>query len=526
MSSLEKCYSRSDSTLCTDSESEIDIYTYHEQRSGRLVLDPAEAKIEFGESVALRLKLSEDGSKILWPQPTDSPDDPQNWSSRRKAWQLLVITLTSVCPEFNAGIGIPAIFGLAKEYRTTTAIINNLTSNWSIFLLGWGGIFGVMLSRKYGRLPVLFWSQVLGFAFMCGATFAPNLPIFTAMRCLTAFFGTVPQVTGLYVVTDMYPFHLQARKLNLWTLGFVISPFLSPFACGYLVAKADWRWSYAVGAIYNGLICLLIMCFMEETMYDRSLQTVASKPTSTIRYRLETLIGITGYKMAKYRSSWSEVVMAPLRAVWRPHLLGILIFEACLFGLGIGINVTNIVFLENAPFHFSPYAIAGVYATPIVAAIIGELLGRYLNDWIMNIYIRRNNGVFEAEARLWSCHVAVLLNTCGLLMLGASIQLNLHIAVLVIGWGLTGIGIMIGTVSVYSYCSDCFPKHQGEISALLTLARVLGGFSVAYYQVPWAEKRGALETFGVEAGIVVLLFVLIIPLIQIKGRWMRERFLL
>ncbi len=43
-----------------------------------------------------------------------------------------------------------------------------------------------------------------------------------------------------------------------------------------------------------------------------------------------------------------------------------------------------------------------------------------------------------------SCHVAVLLNTCGLLMLGASIQLNLHIAVLVIGWGLTGIGIMIG----------------------------------------------------------------------------------
>lgn len=25
------------------------------------------------------------------------------------------------------------------------------------------------------------------------------------------------------------------------------------------------------------------------------------------------------------------------------------------------------------------------------------------------------------------------------------------------------------------------------------------GFSVAYYQVPWAEKHGALQTFGVEA---------------------------
>ena len=25
---------------------------------------------------------------------------------------------------------------------------------------GWGGIFAVTLMRRYGRLPVLFWSQV------------------------------------------------------------------------------------------------------------------------------------------------------------------------------------------------------------------------------------------------------------------------------------------------------------------------------------------------------------------------------
>lgn len=40
---------------------------------------------------------------------------------------------------------------------------------------------------------------------------------------------------------------------------------------------------------------------------------------------------------------------------------------------------------------------------------------------------------------------------------------------------------------------------QGEISALINLARTLGGFAVAYFQVPWAEKYGALQTFGVEA---------------------------
>jgi hypothetical protein len=46
-----------------------------------------------------------------------------------------------------------------------------------------------------------------------------------------------------------------------------------------------------------------------------------------MRYRIETLIGITGAKMAKYRSSWYEVILSPFNVVWRPHLLGVLIFE-------------------------------------------------------------------------------------------------------------------------------------------------------------------------------------------------------
>jgi len=40
---------------------------------------------------------------------------------------------------------------------------------------------------------------------------------------------------------------------------------------------------------------------------------------------------------------------------------------------------------------------------------------------------------------------------------------------------------------------------QGEVSALITLARILGGFAVAYFQVPWAARYGAIQTYGVEA---------------------------
>ncbi|RDB18688.1 Efflux pump rdc3 [Hypsizygus marmoreus] len=526
--SIEKADSEKQQHASTTSIiSEIDLLSYHEKNAGRLIIDPEEAKVELGEDVASRLKLTSDGAIVLWPQPTDSPLDPQNWSDRRKTIQLIIITLAAIVPDFDSGIGIAAIFALAEQYNTTTGVINNLTSNWSIFLLGWGGIFAVMLMRRLGRLPVLFWTQLLSLGFLIGATFAPTLKTFTAMRCLTAFFGTAPQVTGLYVVTDMYPFHLQARKLNIWTMGFIISPFLSPFAFGFLVARTTWRWAYGIGSIYSAIVVLLIIFFMEETIYDRTVKPIPERPTTGFRYRVETLIGITGQKMAKYRISWSESILAPFKVVWRPHLLMILWYEAMVFGFSIGINVTNAVFLGTPPpvgYGFSQFAIAGGYGTPIVSVIIGELIGRYMNDWIMRVSVRRNKGVFEAESRLWACYIAIPLYICGFVTLGAALQKHLNVGALIMGWGIAELAVMINTVAVYAYCNDCFPKQQGEISALINLARTLGGFSVAYFQVPWATKNGAIQTLGVEAAIVTGLFFLVVPALQMKGRNLRERF--
>ncbi|TCD68881.1 hypothetical protein EIP91_009596 [Steccherinum ochraceum] len=514
----------------TSSSSEIDLLSYHEHNAGRLVIDPEEARLEFGDEVAKKLKLTKDGTTVLWPQPADDPEDPQNWSDFRKHVQLVIITLAAIVPDFDSGIGIASIFALANQFNTTTNEINNLTSNWSIFLLGWGGIFAVMLMRRYGRLPVLFWSQVFSLGWLIGCTFAPSLKTFTAMRCLNGFFATCPQVTGLYVVTDLFPFHLQARKLNIWTMGFIISPFLSPFAFGFLVARASWRWAYGIGSIYGAIVLGIIILFGEETMYDRKLENPRPYGSNTgVASRIKTLIGVTGARMAKFRSTWTEVLFACLNIVWRPHLFMILWFEALLFGFSIGINVTNAVFLGTPPpvgYGFSQFAIAGVYGTPIVAVLIGEIVGRYFNDWVMRFCIKRNKGVFEAEFRLWTCYIALPLYIGGLVLIGGALQKHLSIGALIIGWGIAEVATMINTVAVYAYCNDSFPRHQGEISALVNLARTLGGFSVAYFQVPWASKNGGsqLQTFGCEAAIVAGLFLLVVPALQLRGRDLRARF--
>ena len=67
-------------------------------------------------------------------------------------------------------------------------------------------------------------------------------------------------------------------------------------------------------------------------MYDRGIKGIPSPPSGGLRYRIETLVGITGFKKAKYRATWQEAITAPFKLCWRPHLLGILVFEVNFFG--------------------------------------------------------------------------------------------------------------------------------------------------------------------------------------------------
>lgn len=63
-------------------------------------------------------------------------------------------------------------------------------------------------------------------------------------------------------------------------------------------------------------------------MYDRQMNPIPEPAArGGFRYRFESLVGITGYRMAKYRLSWTDAVLSPFKVVWRPHLLIILIFE-------------------------------------------------------------------------------------------------------------------------------------------------------------------------------------------------------
>ena len=60
--------------------------------------------------------------------------------------------------------------------------------------------------------------------------------------------------------------------------------------------------------------------------YDRK-RVDRPRPVKNLKYRFETLIGITGLRNAQYSPSWKEIIISPFNVLWRPHLLLVLVFE-------------------------------------------------------------------------------------------------------------------------------------------------------------------------------------------------------
>lgn len=55
------------------------------------------------------LKKTADGRTALIPQPSDSPDDPLNWTSGKKAITLAIIGFIAFLPDYTAGTGIVTV---------------------------------------------------------------------------------------------------------------------------------------------------------------------------------------------------------------------------------------------------------------------------------------------------------------------------------------------------------------------------------------------------------------------------------
>lgn len=90
---------------------------------------------------------------ILRPAPSSDPDDPMNWSSRRKALSCVCMCAYTL----TVGIASAAIYSVLEPISdATTLTLSDLNAGtgYMFLLFGWACLFWQPLASQYGKRPV------------------------------------------------------------------------------------------------------------------------------------------------------------------------------------------------------------------------------------------------------------------------------------------------------------------------------------------------------------------------------------
>lgn len=286
----------------------------------------------------------------------------------------------------------------------------------------------------------------------------------------------------------------------------------------YILTTQSWQVPWWVCFAITMTCFLLVVIFFDETYYDRRLQIHEQPPRKS---RVLRMIGIEQWKSRKFRNTWQQSLVRPLKVIMKPVVLISVFYNFLTFSWVVGISTTISIFLQSQ-YHFDSLHLGFFFFAPFVGTILGGLIGNWLHDLIAKLYIKRHNGRFDPEGRLIGIWIATPFMVTGLVLIGFALQDDYHYMVVAVGWGMFIFGIMIATVTLNSYTLDCYPEASGEAGAWLMFGRTTCGFIISYEQVPWANANGTKTTFAIQAGLCVVGLMLMAGL-QVYGKSLRVR---
>jgi hypothetical protein len=83
-------------------------------------------------------------------------------------------------------------------------------------------------------------------------------------------------------------------------------------------------------------------------------------------------------------------------------------------------------------------------------------------------------------------------------------------------------GVMTTSVAVTAYSLDAYPTAPAEVAGWINFSRVIGGFSVGYFQSPWGAAVGYDKSFGTQAAVVGFSVVFVV-MAQVFGHRLRMK---
>ncbi|RDW57100.1 hypothetical protein BP6252_13846 [Coleophoma cylindrospora] len=483
------------------------------------------------------------------PTPSDNPNDPLNWSSKRKFINYAIISFYALMVFSVLSVGPILWVNFMVDLGMTTQQLNNQFAANSAGL-SVGCVIFIPFALKYGRRPVYITSTLITLGMSIWQAKMKTYGEMVASQLIMGLSTAVSETLVQMTVTDMFFVHERATMNGIYLLMVSIGSFLAPVAAGYIDAAQGWRWVFWWCVIFIGINTILFIFFYEETKFAYH-QTIVGSPTPTISAdKAETsksksdsslpeeamdtsTDGDAGdhinyaIPMNSYRQRLAFSTPTPgssktfFRHIYQPFIVLFSFPIVAYVALQYGSTLTWFSILMTMqptyfgvpPYNFNSTQIGLLSLPPFIGSILGSIYGGPLNDWSIMFFARRNKGIYEPEMRLYLTLLPSLLAPIGLFVYGYGIENGAPWIVPCVGSAFFGFSMIAAGDNALTYLSDSYTEILGDALVAVAFVRNILATIVVFVLTPWITNLG-LHNFITSMGCLSLgINLLVVPMI-------------
>ncbi|RFU28298.1 hypothetical protein B7463_g8031, partial [Scytalidium lignicola] len=203
---------------------------------------------------------------ILQPSPTDNPNDPLNWSNRRKylnfALACLYVIMISECINAATPTWDPMHVELGYSYD----ILNDSYAA-GCASLAVGAVLLIPFALKFGRRPLYILSTIVQLIVSVWSAKMQNVADLMLTNVFQCLFGALAEVIVQMTIADVFFVHQRGRMNSLYIWSWSLSASIGPLIAGFITADEGWRWVWWWNAIFFSAMLLIVIFCYEETKY-------------------------------------------------------------------------------------------------------------------------------------------------------------------------------------------------------------------------------------------------------------------
>ncbi|KAK4615517.1 hypothetical protein CLAFUW4_10150 [Fulvia fulva] len=451
---------------------------------------------------------------VLLPRPSDDPEDPLNWSFKRKMLATSCVLMYTLMVALPSG----SVSSVVKPIEKATGLtLNTLNTGTGVMFLahGWACVFGQPLALQYGKRPAYLVSMATSIIIMACAPLCATRGTYLANKVLQGFFGAPVEALCEISITDIWFAHERPKYLAWYGLSLSITGKLAPMLAGFINDGQDWRWVLWWTAIWIGIAFIYCFFLMEETNYDRvhsphnhasveatdapsglttpgdekDLKHITTNPTPDIEpghlttYTRKTYLSKL-YLLDKPRPNRMLVIfLGPFKGFTYPVIVyaGLMYGANALVWSGVQNATTGTVYTTY--YGFSTTAIAAAYSGGVVGCLIGAYYCGKMGRILTLRLARKRGGISEPEDTLYMFIASMILVPFSMLLYGLGVTYRIHWFALVFSQASLAISNSLCVAGAISYAISSYHALSGDMLTTLILIRNTLSFAVNYGHV-------------------------------------------